>query len=63
MMRDAASSSVLYQVNADRRLVPASNIKLLTSLAAFGILGADYRFETRLLTTGQQLGDRLLGDI
>lgn len=63
MVRDAASGSVLYQVNADRRLVPASNIKLLTSLAAFGILGADYRFETRLLTTGQQLGDRLLGDI
>ncbi|CAI2402797.1 D-alanyl-D-alanine carboxypeptidase dacC precursor [Serratia ficaria] len=63
MVRDAASGSVLYQADADRRLVPASNMKLLTSLAAFGVLGADYRFETRVLTLGKQRGDRRLGDI
>ncbi|CAI0930882.1 D-alanyl-D-alanine carboxypeptidase/D-alanyl-D-alanine endopeptidase [Serratia entomophila] len=63
MVRDAASGSVLYQADADRRLVPASNMKLFTSLAAFGILGADYRFETRLLTAGKQHGERLRGDI
>lgn len=36
-------------------------MKMFTSLAAFGVLGADYRFETRLLTTGEQRGDTLQG--
>ncbi|MDW5897984.1 D-alanyl-D-alanine carboxypeptidase, partial [Klebsiella pneumoniae] len=28
-----------------------------------GVLGADYRFETRLLTTGEQRGNTLQGDL
>ena len=39
----------------------AGNMKMFTSLAAFGVLGADYRFETRLLTTGEQRGNTLQG--
>lgn len=38
-------------------------MKIFTSLAAFGVLGADYRFETRLLTAGEQRGDTLRGDL
>ncbi len=63
MVRDADSGTVLYQAHAQRRLAPASNMKMFTSLAAFGVLGADYRFETRLLTTGEQRGDTLQGDL
>lgn len=63
IVRDASSGKVLYQTHSDQRMVPASNMKLLTSVAAFGILGPDYRFETRLLTTGRQHSDRLEGDI
>ncbi len=37
---------VLLSENADRLLVPASTLKLLTSLVAFHYLGADYRFAT-----------------
>ncbi len=63
MVRDADSGTVLYQAHAQQRLAPASNMKMFTSLAAFGVLGADYRFETRLLTTGEQRGDTLQGDL
>jgi len=63
IVRDAGTGKVLYQTHSDLRMVPASNMKLLTSVAAFGILGPDYRFETRLLTPGRQHGDRLQGDI
>ena len=63
MVRDAESGTVLYQAHAQQRLAPASNMKMFTSLAAFGVLGADYRFETRLLTTGEQRGDTLRGDL
>ncbi|HEJ7035685.1 TPA: D-alanyl-D-alanine carboxypeptidase/D-alanyl-D-alanine-endopeptidase [Serratia marcescens] len=63
MVRDAESGTVLYQAQAEQRLAPASNMKMFTSLAAFGVLGADYRFETRLLTTGEQRGDTLRGDL
>jgi len=63
IVRDANSGKVLYQTHSDLRMVPASNMKLLTSVAAFGILGPDYRFDTRLLTNGTQRGDKLNGDI
>ncbi|MEW7001842.1 D-alanyl-D-alanine carboxypeptidase [Serratia ureilytica] len=63
MVRDAESGTVLYQAHAEQRLAPASNMKMFTSLAAFGVLGADYRFETRLLTTGEQRGDTLRGSL
>lgn len=63
VVRDANSGKVLYQTHSDLRMVPASNMKLLTSVAAFGVLGADYRFETRLLTNGRQHGSKLQGDI
>ncbi|GBU13239.1 D-alanyl-D-alanine carboxypeptidase, penicillin-binding protein 4 [Enterobacterales bacterium] len=63
IVRDANSGKVLYQTHSDLRMVPASNMKLLTSISAFGVLGPDYRFETRLLSNARQQGDRLQGDI
>ncbi len=38
MVRDADSGTVLYQAHAQQRR-PASNMKMFTSLAAFGVLG------------------------
>ena len=43
---------VLASHNADTAFNPASLIKLATSLAALRRLGPDYRFETRVYTTG-----------
>lgn len=63
IVRNASSGKVLYQTHSNLRMVPASNMRLLTSVAAFGILGSEYRFETRLLTNGRQHGNQLQGDI
>jgi len=37
---------IIYEKNAGKKLVPASTLKLLTSLAAFHHLGPEYRFAT-----------------
>ena len=47
----------------DTPRIPASTTKLLTGLAAWEILGRDYRFETTLLTTGEVRGAALHGDV
>lgn len=63
VVRDAASGETLYDRNGSRRLIPASNTKLLTSAAALEILGEGYRFSTELRATAQQAGPALLGDL
>lgn len=42
------NGQLLDSANLNRPLIPASIIKLLTGLAAFDQLGADYRFRTEL---------------
>ncbi|MBI4389696.1 MAG: D-alanyl-D-alanine carboxypeptidase/D-alanyl-D-alanine-endopeptidase [Nitrospinae bacterium] len=54
---------VLYQVNAERPLVPASNMKLITSAVALKELGPDYRFITQLYSPGKIEGTTLKGDL
>jgi D-alanyl-D-alanine carboxypeptidase/D-alanyl-D-alanine-endopeptidase (penicillin-binding protein 4) len=60
---DTATGSTLYSRNGDRRLLPASNTKLLTSAAALDILGADHRFTTEVRRSGSQHGGWLDGDL
>lgn len=43
------ATSVLFEQNGDRPMIPASNLKLATTAAALDALGKDYRFQTRLL--------------
>ncbi len=54
---------VVDTYDADTPRIPASTTKLITALAAFEILGADYRFETRLLVTGKVQEPTLHGDL
>lgn len=63
MVRDANSGATLYQHNPRTRLVPASNLKLLTTAAAMDVLGPQYRFATQLLSNGIRQGDRLTGNL
>lgn len=49
---DAETGETLYQQNADRYFVPASNMKLFTTALALAKLGPDYRFHTTLETSG-----------
>ncbi|KRP64261.1 D-alanyl-D-alanine carboxypeptidase/D-alanyl-D-alanine endopeptidase [Pseudomonas orientalis] len=62
-VRDARTGSTLYQHNPRTRLVPASNLKLLTTAAAMDVLGPQYRFATQLLSNGTRQGDRLTGNL
>ncbi|MGH7554981.1 MAG: D-alanyl-D-alanine carboxypeptidase/D-alanyl-D-alanine endopeptidase [Longimicrobiales bacterium] len=48
VVRDPASRAGLYGVNAERHFIPASNTKLVVAVAALGMLGPDFRFETPL---------------
>lgn len=63
MVRDARSGGTLYQHNPRTRLIPASNLKLLTTAAAMDVLGPQYRFSTQLLSNGPQQGERLTGNL
>src|SRR3989449_5920692 len=53
---------VLYQRNADRFSVPASNTKLVVTAAAAVLLPADYRMTTSLYGNGRVGARALPGD-
>ena len=64
---DARSGRTIYRLNPDKPMIPASNMKLITSSAALHYLGAAYSFETKIGLLGNDLvivggGDPLLGD-
>ncbi|WP_165964419.1 D-alanyl-D-alanine carboxypeptidase/D-alanyl-D-alanine-endopeptidase [Actinomadura sp. KC216] len=62
VVRDARSGRVLYDRNGGARAMPASNNKLPTSAAAFGVLGGGYRFRTTVGTDGGNLYLKGTGD-
>jgi D-alanyl-D-alanine carboxypeptidase/D-alanyl-D-alanine-endopeptidase (penicillin-binding protein 4) len=49
---DAQSGQTLFESNADKYFVPASNMKLFSTALALAKLGPDYRFHTTLETHG-----------
>ena len=61
------SGRTVYSHNAHSALVPASNMKIITTAAALKYLGADYKYKTQVGLCGDTLvikgdGDPLLGD-
>lgn len=52
VVADAETGATLYEKNADKLFVPASNMKLFTTALALAKLGPDYRFQTTLETRG-----------
>lgn len=63
LVTSAETGEVLYERDADRRLMLASNEKLLTSTVALDLLGADHTFATTVATRARQTGPLLQGDI
>lgn len=63
VVRSLDRGDTLYARHADRLLLPASNMKILTLAAAGERLGWDFRFETRLLALGTIDGGVLQGDL
>jgi D-alanyl-D-alanine carboxypeptidase/D-alanyl-D-alanine-endopeptidase (penicillin-binding protein 4) len=61
-VRDLERGELLLSRDGDRALNPASNQKLITAIAAVELLGADYRFETKVLREGDALILRGEGD-
>lgn len=64
---DADTKKILYSHNSKLGLVPASNMKLLTTASAIKYLGSDYEFQTKVYLQDDSLiivgsGDPLLGD-
>ena len=51
----------LYDRNASRRFIPASNMKLLSTAAALDALGPGFRYRTRLYADGEVQNGTLLG--
>ena len=61
---DASSGEVLLDLNGEKTLAPASNLKLLTSAAALEFLGEEKRFQTSLGYQGTISREgRLEGDL
>ncbi|HET6585079.1 MAG TPA: D-alanyl-D-alanine carboxypeptidase/D-alanyl-D-alanine-endopeptidase [Nannocystaceae bacterium] len=54
-VRALDTGATLFDRRGDAALNPASNHKLLTAIAALELLGADYRFTTRVLRDGDTL--------
>src|SRR5258706_3067048 len=64
----AGNSKIIFQHESDIPLIPASNLKLVTTSAALDTFGADFRFRTLLVKHGDDLiligdGDPTLGDV
>jgi D-alanyl-D-alanine carboxypeptidase/D-alanyl-D-alanine-endopeptidase (penicillin-binding protein 4) len=62
-VRDADTGDILYEHDAETRLLPASNAKLLTSTAAMDVLGPDYRFTTSVSASRAPHHGTLLGNL
>ncbi|GMG83236.1 D-alanyl-D-alanine carboxypeptidase/D-alanyl-D-alanine-endopeptidase [Paralimibaculum aggregatum] len=62
-LADLATGEVIDSHEAERSFAPASVTKLPTALYALHELGAEHRFETRLLATGPVAGGVLRGDL
>ena len=62
-VRSLDTGERLYQLNHDRLMMPASNLKIVTLAAAADTLGWDYRFPTSLETSAPIEAGTLKGDL
>ena len=63
LARSLKTGETLYAVNANKLMMPASNMKIVTLAAAAETLGWDYTFETRVFAAGTIADGVLAGDL
>ncbi len=57
------TGKIIYHLNDEYGLAPASNMKVFTSIAAFDLLGEDFRYKTEIGFTGNINDSVLDGDL
>jgi D-alanyl-D-alanine carboxypeptidase/D-alanyl-D-alanine-endopeptidase (penicillin-binding protein 4) len=62
-VQNLQTGEVVYSRNADKNLMPASNLKLVTTATALDALGPDYRYVTGLYFDGSARDSTLRGDL
>jgi D-alanyl-D-alanine carboxypeptidase len=62
-VQNETGSFTLYERNPDNGLAPASNTKMFTTAAAFGLLGTNYTFETRIYYDGTLTNGHISGNL
>ncbi len=62
-VRSVRSGESLFLLNENKNFLPASNLKLVTTAAALGTLGPDFRYSTQLVTNGKIHRGILKGDL
>ena len=63
IVKSASNGQTLLSYCPELNLIPASNMKLVTSLNGLKNLGPDFRFQTRILSSGPVENGVLKGDI
>lgn len=63
LVADAKTGEVLFEQNADRFFVPASNMKLFTTALALAKLGPEFRFRTTLETLSSPADGKVNGPL
>jgi D-alanyl-D-alanine carboxypeptidase/D-alanyl-D-alanine-endopeptidase (penicillin-binding protein 4) len=63
LVKSLKTDETLYAVNANKLMMPASNMKIVTLAAAAEKLGWDYRYETTVAAAGPIEGGVLQGDL
>jgi D-alanyl-D-alanine carboxypeptidase/D-alanyl-D-alanine-endopeptidase (penicillin-binding protein 4) len=63
VVRSLKSDETIFEYNADGLFVPASNVKIITSVTALSLLKADYRFKTEFYSGGEILNGVLYGGL
>lgn len=58
-----AAGDTIVDINGGTRMLPASNVKLITTGAALRRLGKDFRFRTSLAYAGEVVDSTLAGDL
>lgn len=62
-VRSLKNGEKLFALNAERNLLPASNLKLVTTAAALKLLGLDFRYSTQVVSLGKMVRSTLKGDL
>jgi D-alanyl-D-alanine carboxypeptidase/D-alanyl-D-alanine-endopeptidase (penicillin-binding protein 4) len=62
-VRSVKTGESFFHQNENRNFLPASNLKLVTTIAALGTLGPDFHYTTQLVTNGEIKHGVLKGDL